>query len=109
MKRINSITALVVFALEILSIPANANDPTNVPWPVGSTLSEMNQTKTIMNSYGEPNTWSERRFHSGIDIDALTETGGDGDEVRCVINGVYLLQCSIGSEVSTGSFVVRRD
>ncbi|MCD4701358.1 MAG: T9SS type A sorting domain-containing protein, partial [Candidatus Aegiribacteria sp.] len=26
-----------------------------------------------------------------------------------VPNGVYLLQCSIGSEVSTGSFVVRRN
>ena len=26
-----------------------------------------------------------------------------------VPNGVYLLQCSVGSDVSTGSFVVRRD
>jgi len=26
-----------------------------------------------------------------------------------VPNGVYLLQCSIGSEVTTGSFVVRRN
>jgi hypothetical protein len=34
--------------------------------------------------------------------------GYTGDGVP-VPNGVYLLQCSIGSEVSTGSFVVRRD
>jgi hypothetical protein len=35
--------------------------------------------------------------------DGYTENG------TVVPNGVYLLQCSIGSEVSTGSFVVRRD
>jgi len=34
--------------------------------------------------------------------------GYTGDRTP-VPNGVYLLQCSIGSEISTGSFVVRRD
>ena len=35
--------------------------------------------------------------------DGFTENG------TTVPSGVYLLQCSIGSDVSTGSFVVRRD
>ncbi len=34
---------------------------------------------------------------------------GYTDDRMPVPNGVYLLQCSIGSEVSTGSFVVRRN
>jgi len=34
---------------------------------------------------------------------------GYTDDRTPVPNGVYLLHCSIGSDVSTGSFVVRRD
>ncbi|MCD4848209.1 MAG: hypothetical protein K8R76_08465, partial [Candidatus Aegiribacteria sp.] len=76
-----SVAATVLF----FALSAYANDPTSVPWPVGT---DQNATKTLLNSYGEPNTWSEGRFHAGIDIDSQTESGGDGDEVRCVIDGV---------------------
>ncbi len=76
-----SVVALSMFSASIIY----ANDPTIVPWPVGT---DQNATKTLLNSYGEPNTWIDGRFHAGIDIDSQTETGGNGDEIRSVIDGV---------------------
>jgi len=48
--------------------------------------------------------WSDHsESGSVLHLDDFTENGTP------VPNGVYLLQCSVGSNVSTGSFVVRRD
>ncbi|MCD4849087.1 MAG: M23 family metallopeptidase, partial [Candidatus Aegiribacteria sp.] len=73
---------LLIGIVAVTAVSLYANDPTVVPWPVGSTLGEMNQTKTIMNSYGDPNgSWANQFFHCGIDID---EQSASCDEVRCV-------------------------
>lgn len=62
-----------------------ANAPTMVPWPVGSTETIMNSTKTLMNSYGDPqNNWDLGSFHCGIDFDAWTEPPLGTTLVRCV-------------------------
>lgn len=67
-----------------MTISAYSNDPTSIPWPVGDDLPEMYQTKTLMNSYGDPNgSWSDLKFHCGIDIDSLTAQS-ECEEVRCV-------------------------
>lgn len=61
---------LVPFAFSSI---LGANDPTVVPWPVGYSLDDMKKTKTLMNSYGDPNgSWADRQFHCGIDIDSHT-------------------------------------
>ncbi len=67
----------ILLSLAFVSIPS-ANDPTIVPWPVGYFLEDMETTKTLMNSYGDPNV---SIFHTGIDIQHET-TGCD--QVRCV-------------------------
>ncbi|MCD4775141.1 MAG: hypothetical protein K8S15_03720 [Candidatus Aegiribacteria sp.] len=47
----------------------------------------MNNTKTLMNSYGDPqNNWSLGIFHCGIDIDSWTETP-NCDDIRNVLDG----------------------
>ena len=68
----------VLLVLFTFSFMLNANVPTIVPWPVGYTLDNLEITKTIMNSYGDPNV---SIFHTGIDIQYET-TGCD--QVRCV-------------------------
>ena len=75
MKQYMQITILA--SLAFVSI-LNANAPTIVPWPVGYFLEDMETTKTLMNSYGDPNV---DIFHTGIDIQYET-TGCD--QVRCV-------------------------
>jgi hypothetical protein len=76
--------------LSALSVKAHANDPTDVPWPVATTVALMNSTKTLMNSYGDPqNNWDEMLFHCGIDIDSYTESPIASD-VRCVINDAVI-------------------
>lgn len=83
MKRIY---ILIIIAL-LLTVPAAfSNDPTMVPWPVGTSPEMIDFTKTLMNSYGDPNTWLTGTFHSGIDIDWQTEPYGGA--VRSVIDGV---------------------
>lgn len=67
----------MLITISLFSI-LNANDPTVVPWPVGYDLDDMEITKTLMNSYGDPN---RSIFHTGIDIQYET-TGCD--QVRCV-------------------------
>lgn len=69
----------------LLTKASFANNPTAIPWPVGSTPAQMEFAKTLMNSYGDPcNDWGT--FHAGIDIDENTEAT-NGDCVRSVING----------------------
>jgi hypothetical protein len=75
----------ILLTLVLLSTLAVANDPSSIPWPVGSTAAIMNSTKTLMNSYGDPNgSWSDGMFHSGVDFDALTEPPLGTTLVRCV-------------------------
>lgn len=74
----------ILVVLFLLLTSAFANDPTSIPWPVGSTAAMMNSTKTLMNSYGDPqNAWGEG-FHCGVDIDAWTESPLGTTFVRCV-------------------------
>ncbi|MCD4775137.1 MAG: M23 family metallopeptidase, partial [Candidatus Aegiribacteria sp.] len=85
--RSHTMQILITLGLLLMSaITVHANDPDpDTPWPVGSTDSLMNFTKTLMTSYGDPvNGWGE--FHAGIDIDANTESPSC-DEVRSVIDG----------------------
>ena len=79
------ITSIFVFIIVPLSSISYATSPTSVPWPVGSTDSLMNFTKTLMASYGDQvNGWGE--FHAGIDIDSWTETP-NCDDIRSVLDG----------------------
>lgn len=80
----NTLTLLAGVVL-LLTVTSFANNPTTIPWPVGSTPAQMSYAKTLMNSYGDPcNDWGT--FHAGIDIDENTEAT-NGTYVRCVING----------------------
>jgi len=75
----------IIVVLSLCLSVSRANDPSMIPWPVGSTEGQMNNTKTLMASYGDPvNGWGE--FHAGIDIDANTESPSC-DEVRSVLDG----------------------
>ena len=94
---------ILLTTLLILASVSIANDPAyGIPWPVGSTDSLMNFTKTLMNGYGDRNNgWYQ--FHTGIDIDNCTEPE-DGNCVRCVEDGVIGRIRHIGT--SSGYFVV---
>ena len=85
------IQTIFLIGLFVLATSAYANNPTNIPWPVGSSSSEMNKTKTLMNSYGDPqNDWSLGIFHTGIDIDSQTETP-NCDDVLSVLDGAAIV------------------
>jgi hypothetical protein len=85
MKNTRMNVILLICIVAVTAVSVQANDPTEVPWPVGSTLGEMNETKTLMNGYGDRNNgWDE--FHGGIDIDNTTGFF-DCKEVRCVDDG----------------------
>ncbi len=85
MKIIIKQTILAICLLLSAVNSSLANDPTSVPWPVGSTEAAMNSTKTLMNSYGDPqNDWSLGRFHCGLDFDSMTEPPLGTTQVRCV-------------------------
>jgi len=76
---------ILLAVLFIVSTVSVADDPTyGIPWPVGS-LASMNETKPLMNGYGDRcNGWD--KFHTGIDIDCFTEPDS-GYKVRCVEGG----------------------
>jgi len=77
-------TIILTATLLCMTSSAYSDDPTSIPWPVGDDLPEMYQTKTLMNSYGDPNgSWADRKFHCGIDIDSHTSSPNCTD-VRCV-------------------------
>ncbi|MCK5787226.1 MAG: VCBS repeat-containing protein [Candidatus Sabulitectum sp.] len=79
------ITLTVLFAFVKVGL-CNDPDP-NTPWPIGFSTGEMSNSRTIMNSFGDPNgDWAFGTFHGAIDIDATT---GDPDcnQVRCVDDG----------------------
>ncbi|PIE52421.1 hypothetical protein CSA37_06445 [Candidatus Fermentibacteria bacterium] len=83
-------SSICIAALAALASVAGANTPTDIPWPVGSTVPLMNYTKTLLNSYGDPqNNWELKRFHCGIDIDSHTEDP-ICTAVRCVINNATI-------------------
>ena len=78
-------TALIL----ALTSAAFSNSPSSVPWPVGSTEAMMNSSKTLLNSYGDPqNDWTLGSFHCGIDLDYLTEPPLGTTLVRCVHGSV---------------------
>ncbi|MCD4776339.1 MAG: hypothetical protein K8S15_09860, partial [Candidatus Aegiribacteria sp.] len=82
----------VILSFLILAAPTivNANNPTPIPWPVGSSENQMDSTKTLMNSYGDPqNDWSLGMFHAGVDFDSHTESPPCYD-VRCVIDDAVI-------------------
>lgn len=80
------LTVLICF----FSTISLANDPTAIPWPVGTTEGLMNFTKTLMNSYGDPqNDWDKGKSHCGLDFDSHTESPVCSD-VRCVIDNAVI-------------------
>ncbi len=93
------ITILAIFSLSLLSFMVTssfANEPNTIPWPVGSTEAMMNSTKTLMNSYGDPqNSWSSGSFHCGIDLDSWTEPPLGTTLVRCVHGAKEPAPCTV--------------
>ena len=87
------------FAVLLLFIAisvSRANDPTHgIHWPVGSTEDQMNNTKTLMASYGDlVNEWGT--FLPGIDIDSNTEsengdyvTEGFHNKMKMIVRRAY--------------------
>ena len=85
MKNSNAFFYVILLLLCLFSTVSIANEPTTIPWPVGSTEAMMNSTKTLMNSYGDPqNNWYSGSFHGGLDFDAWTEPPLGTTLVRCV-------------------------
>ncbi|OPX31882.1 MAG: hypothetical protein B1H09_01785, partial [Gemmatimonadaceae bacterium 4484_173] len=90
MKHNNTFLNAILFLICFISTVSNANEPTMIPWPVGTTAVMMDSTKTLMNSYGDPqNNWYSGLFHGGIDIDSHTESPICSD-VRCVIDNAVI-------------------
>ena len=85
MKNNKTLLKAILFLICFFSTVSNANEPTTIPWPVGSTEAMMDSSKTLMNSYGDPqNSWYSGSFHCGLDFDAWTEPPLGTTLVRCV-------------------------
>ena len=77
------ISILIIISLSLFSLMVTssfANEPNTIPWPVGSTEAIMNSTKTLMNSYGDPqNDWMILPPKTGHGVKSLLETMTGGN------------------------------
>jgi hypothetical protein len=78
-----------------------AGEPTQIPWPVGYSESEMHYSRDLLRTCGNTNgVWGDTgNFHPGIDIPYNTEVVDGCNEVRCVREGYVTYETASSDDI----------